>query len=131
MPVSLLCFAAVVSWCYYSCLLFLAAALGVDADVDVAAAVGVAAAVAAAAAGAAVADEDSSRQTPNPANLGVGPDVSGHDHTLVDGARSATATKGRFGRHRKNIKTTILLHQIAIFGLECDLNKMQDRLRSK
>ena len=57
--------------------------------------------------GAAVADEDSSRQTPNPANLGVGPDVSGHDHTLVDGARSATATKGRFGRHRKNNKTTI------------------------
>ena len=42
---SLLCFAAVVSWCY-SCL-FLAAALGVDADVDVAAAVGVAVAVAA------------------------------------------------------------------------------------
>ena len=57
--------------------------------------------------GAAVADEDSSRQTPNPANLGVGPDVSGHDHTLVDGARSATATKGRFGRHRKNNKTTM------------------------
>ena len=57
--------------------------------------------------GAAVADENSSRQTPNPANLGVGPDVSGHDHTLVDGARSATATKGRFGRHRKNSKTTI------------------------
>ena len=81
--------------------------------------------------GAAVADEDSSRQTPNPANLGVGPDVSGHDHTLLDGARSATATKGRFGRHRKNNKTTILLHRIAIFGLECDLNKMQDRLRSK
>ena len=58
--------------------------------------------------GAAVADEDSSRQTPNPANLGVGPDVSGHDHTLVDGARSATATKGRFGRHHKNNKTTIV-----------------------
>ena len=57
--------------------------------------------------GAAVADEDSSRQTPNPANLGVGPEVSGHDRPLVDGARSATATKGRSGRHRKNNKTTI------------------------
>ena len=99
--------------------------------VAVAAGVVVAVVAVAVAVGAAVADEDSSRQTPNPANLGVGPDVSGHDHTLVDGARSATATKGRFGRHRKNIKTTILLHQIAIFGLECDLNKMQDRLRSK
>ena len=59
------------------------------------------------AAGAAVADEDSSRQTPNPANVALGPEVSGHDHPLVGGARSATATKGRFGRHRKNNKTTI------------------------
>ena len=88
-------------------MLFLAAALGVDADVDVAAAVGVAVAVAAVAVGAAVADEDSSRPTPNPANLGVGPEVSGHDHPLVDGARSATATKGRFGWHRKNSETII------------------------
>ena len=57
--------------------------------------------------GAAVAGEDSSRQTPNLANLGVGTEVSGHDHPLVDGARSATATKGRFGWHRKNNETTI------------------------
>ena len=59
------------------------------------------------AAGAAVADEDSCRQTPNLANLGVGPEVSGHDRPLVDGARSATATKGRSGRHRKNNETSI------------------------
>ena len=57
--------------------------------------------------GAAVADENSSRQTPNPANLGVGHEVSGHDHPLVDEARSATATKGRFGWHCKNNKTII------------------------
>ena len=72
-------------------------------------------AVAAVAIGAAVADEDSSRQTPNPANLGVGPEVSGHDHPLVDGAKSATATKGRFGWHRKNNKTTICAVQICKF----------------